>query len=576
MRTHALIAAIFTAAGAVVAQQPLPRSNETIDVSIVNVDVVVTDRAGHHIPHLTAADFEIRVDGKLQPITNFSEYAEEISVAPAIPPASTAEIGGATPAPSEVIAPIDRRTVVVFIERSEMNESQASRFLGEIKRLLHETVRPGDAAAVVTWNYVMKVRQDFTSDLAALDRGVDSVATDLGHRGTDAATEMLRNAFAQELLDEAAIVQQREPVASSLLDGRERARHALIDIRRKAAAINTLIDTIGSVPGKRFIVMATHRFSQYAGAEYFNGEMPPTLRDEFDTATIRRELASNANAAGVILYAIYPENPEPTAFASVEEPPRRDAIMVAGRGLVRLDNDRWMKDAQKLARSGLLQLNETAAIDDLARRTGGVAAWGRSDIVKLVDTIRSDVSSYYSLAIRTPAAAAGRPRRISVSARNSAYAVRARHDLVPRSDERLMRSRVRAALYTRSDRSSLPFQVKLGNTTRTGSRFRIPVQIIVPVSALMTASNGTDDTGTFSIFAVAGGMLGVMSDVVQKTQSFSVRTVDRQAAVPAMIRYDFEIVSDGQADRIGVGVLDETSKQWGAVAVRIPKAAPRS
>jgi hypothetical protein len=83
-----------------------------------------------------------------------------------------------------------------------------------------------------------------------------------------------------------------------------------------------------------------------AGAEYFNGEMTPSLRDEFDTASIRRELASNANAAGVILYPIYPENPEPTAFASVEEPPRRDAIMIPGRGLVRLDNDRWQKDAQ--------------------------------------------------------------------------------------------------------------------------------------------------------------------------------------------------------------------------------------
>lgn len=55
----------------------MPRSNETIDVSIVNVDVFVTDRQGNCVRGLTAADFEIREDGRPQPITNFAEYAAE-------------------------------------------------------------------------------------------------------------------------------------------------------------------------------------------------------------------------------------------------------------------------------------------------------------------------------------------------------------------------------------------------------------------------------------------------------------------------------------------------------------------
>src|SRR5450759_312136 len=48
---------------------------EKIEVSVVNVDVTVTDRRGQPVPGLTRNDFEILEDGKLQPISNF--YAVE-------------------------------------------------------------------------------------------------------------------------------------------------------------------------------------------------------------------------------------------------------------------------------------------------------------------------------------------------------------------------------------------------------------------------------------------------------------------------------------------------------------------
>src|SRR5712671_1576615 len=44
---------------------------EKIEVSVVNVDVTVTDRHGLPVPGLTRDDFEILEDGKPQPISNF-------------------------------------------------------------------------------------------------------------------------------------------------------------------------------------------------------------------------------------------------------------------------------------------------------------------------------------------------------------------------------------------------------------------------------------------------------------------------------------------------------------------------
>src|SRR5687768_11349474 len=60
-----------------IAQQKLPPAGDTIDVSIVNVDVFVTDKQGKRVAGLTPNDFEIRENGRVQPITNFAEYSPD-------------------------------------------------------------------------------------------------------------------------------------------------------------------------------------------------------------------------------------------------------------------------------------------------------------------------------------------------------------------------------------------------------------------------------------------------------------------------------------------------------------------
>ena len=54
-----------------------------IEVSIVNVDTVVTDKQGRRVHGLRKEDFEIYENGVRQPITNFAEYASERDATPA-------------------------------------------------------------------------------------------------------------------------------------------------------------------------------------------------------------------------------------------------------------------------------------------------------------------------------------------------------------------------------------------------------------------------------------------------------------------------------------------------------------
>ena len=53
--------------------------SEVIDVRVVNIEVVVTDRDGERVHGLDASDFELLVDGERMPISYFTEIAESMA-----------------------------------------------------------------------------------------------------------------------------------------------------------------------------------------------------------------------------------------------------------------------------------------------------------------------------------------------------------------------------------------------------------------------------------------------------------------------------------------------------------------
>lgn len=102
--------------------------SETIEVSIVNLGGVVTDRRGERVRGLRPSDFEVREDGKIGTLSNFAEY--DAQRGPQGRQSATV--------PAAQAVPGDRRVMVIFVERAGLLPFDADR----IFKTLEEAVEP--------------------------------------------------------------------------------------------------------------------------------------------------------------------------------------------------------------------------------------------------------------------------------------------------------------------------------------------------------------------------------------------------------------------------------------------------
>jgi VWFA-related protein len=528
-------------ASSVLAQQQLPPSTETIDVSLVNVDVFVTDRKGHRVTGLTADDFEIREEGRLQPITNFAEYA------------NTAAAGSA--GKTATAAPNAKRTVLVFVERFSLPNFQTKPLFASIRKTLRNVIRPGDSAAVVFWDsgssYTL---QDFTDDVPSLEAALSEIERQsTGARG--AADLMRRQAFMRAFyasLPSDKIDSVRDLDRLDSWDVEADAQFALFHFEHKTEELQALMRSIADVDGRKIVIFATNNFGLYP-AVLAECATPLARESHLQTDRYRDAVARTANEHGITIYPVYPVGLDWTPTATAVE--NRVDIYAVDQ----------IQDAHRASRDQQFLLNQTAALDELAKETGGLTAAGSADIVSLLPRVVEDLHSYYSLAYRTPATGTTRSRDIVVKAKNRDYKVRSRREYVEKTDVTRMQDRVIANLYRPDSGGSIPVHVELGKIEKLSRvRWSVPVLVNVPLEALST---GPDGRGSFSVFIATGGVIGIMSEVQQRTQTFSPADL---SPGQQHITYELTLTFNGATSVVSVGVMDAGSKDFGLKTVDLP------
>lgn len=558
-RLSCLLLPLFAASLAAAPQVTVvPHATESIEVSIVNVDTVVTDKQGHRVHGLRREDFEIYENGVRQPITNFAEYASEreATSAGAAVPSIAGEAAGAT---RPIPPPPQARTIIVFVERFQLPSFRSDPLFAAMKRLLHESVRPRDRVMVVTWNHgILGTRLDFTDDLGLIDKAIDAIADRTITIDQDPMDDLEREVdsiatweeevaeFNRGLLGTPDI--PRESGLSFFIEQNSRmtAKNALLDEQRKVQTLNALMRSVGAVEGKKVLLLATHRLSMYAGAEalFIAGanRLPSDFRNEFDGKAIVKTLIDTANANGFTVYPIYAEG---LGMNSGVSPQYRAT------------------QPRQIGYDYLILNNETPMLEYVAKETGGMTAWGSKDVTNLLPHVVDDFESYYSLAF-TATKGQVASRRIEVKVKDPRLTVRARKQFLPKSDTTKMEDRVIATLFGNAPPSSFEVKVRLAAPKLDERKhYLIPITIEVPVSALTVLPGAGDvSSGAFTVYLAWGSTIGGVSDTHRDTKQFSIAAADLEKSKTNHFTYQVGVESATPYLRVALGVYDEVSKEF--------------
>ncbi len=304
MKTKSLLlAAALAVPAAARAQTPpsVPRVAGSVETSILELDAVVTDKAGRPVSGLKAADFEVKIGGKPVAIENFYERRSlpADAAAPAAPAVPDVPLASAAPSAP---APRPPRHVVLFVDRLFLWEKwKADATFDALRDVLRRTVvEPGDDAMIVTWDRGVGAVVPFTGDLGAVERVLEK-ERERSRRPLPEETTI------RELVDEATWFATMPQGARS--SGVEVSQHAAqaeayAVMRAKVAALKAVCSAIGGLPGRKILVHASHRFSRVAGLEFSGGALDA---QEFNAMAMVESVAETANANGVTMYTIFPE-----------------------------------------------------------------------------------------------------------------------------------------------------------------------------------------------------------------------------------------------------------------------------
>jgi VWFA-related protein len=161
---------IFAALLLILAQQTPSAPPFKSDVNVVEVDVVVTDKAGRPVRGLRREDFDVLEDGKAVELATFV-----VVDVPAAPPG--AEIPAADRSAASIASndqPDDGRVILIVLDDYHVSfDLRRIVAVKAVARKLVERLGPSDQAAIIATSGRSAMQAEFTADKARLAQAID-------------------------------------------------------------------------------------------------------------------------------------------------------------------------------------------------------------------------------------------------------------------------------------------------------------------------------------------------------------------------------------------------------------------
>ena len=517
----------------------IPKLVENIDVRIINVDVVVTDKKGSVITGLNKDDFEIFENGVPKPISNFyaiegGKPTEVEPPAPAPAPTSTALAAAKEELPDSL-----KRRIIFYIDNLSMAPFNRNRVFKSMKEFVKSTMRPGDEAMIATFNRSMKVRVPFTRDPVQIEQMLDSIAGESA-MGTSNTSER------KQVQDR---IKETDNYDEALASARSYAQSVEHDLRQSAESLNGLMTTLAGVEGKKVLVLASEGFPMQPGREVFqyidevantkNWRFSGTILEgmSFDSTSLIQSIARTANANGITMYTVH-------------------AAGLSGGNEMSAEN----ASPTPVSVSQAIISNTTDSMRLMADMTGGLASIQTNNFAQAFRNIERDLSTYYSLGYRASTERVDRQRQLTVRVKNKNYVARARQTFVEKSTFAEMNDKVIANLLYKTKQNDLKILVRLGSPVETDELYRVPMEIQIPMDSLTLLPQGDDQyVGGFDVYVAVANKDGDMSDVSRKSHQIRVPTTDLARSKGKYYAYSLDLLMEKGLNRISIGVVDNVT-----------------
>ncbi len=467
-----ILAALMVAgAASLPAQQGL--FEEAVDVRVVNVEAVVTDRDGKPVSGLSPADFRLLVDGKEVPIEFFTEIAAgEVAAAPGAG-------SPAAPAPAAAGEKVGRN-VLVFIDDSFTVSAHRNLVLQNLERQL-SALEPEDQVAVVAFDgNRLEMLSNWTGNPAAISSAL-AAARKRPSWGLRALAQ--RASFSDDItrtgvaLDDGDNFKLREGAAPGGLFFPPETYHSLQAVVSAAGAALRGIPTPGA--GRKVAVLLSGGWPLAPDQYLMNRPLisvPIDLANGGLSEKLYQPIVDTANRLGWTLYPVdVPglDPNQPTAADARDERPRD----MTGSSFMTSDWERATHDT----------------LSYLAQETGGRAVLNSARLAAL-DKMAEDTRSYYWLGF-TPAWRANDERhRIRLEPRRPGLEVRTRHGFtdISRNTETAMKTES-LLLFGGSpgQEAGDRLLVELGQPERSRrSTLELPVTLKIPAESVTAVPDG--------------------------------------------------------------------------------------
>jgi VWFA-related protein len=452
-----------------------------VNTNIVLSNVVVRDKkTGEVVKGLKASDFTITEDKKPQKIVSF-DY-QNVDDAAVLNESKTAT-GKATIAqmlegnfaanPAQLK---DHRLIVIFFDLSSMQDEDIDRAVDAANNYVNKQMAPADLVALVSMSGGLSMDQDFTSDKAALLRGLAKYngSDETGFaNGTTGSTDGTS--------DDASSFSVDDTEYNSLNTDRE-----LLAIRAIAKSLE--------------------RVDQRKSMLYFSGGL---TRNGIENQASLRAATNEAAKANMAIYSV-----DTRGLQAL--PPVGDASHGSMRG-----NSAYSGSAATAQLNANFASQET--LSTLSTDTGGKAFFDSNDFGPAFQQVQHDTEAYYILGFHsTNQARDGSYRHLTIKVNRSDVKIEYRPGYYAPADFHHQKTEDRELALTEQMRSASPatdvaVYLQALYFRENANLYFIPVSLIVPGSQVPFVKGGDKDKASLDILGQVRDAQGIVVGNVRET-----------------------------------------------------------